>query len=512
MKFSLGTYLLALLIFHSFCFGSGLDQLLKEVKGNNIVFSLQSSFDEDRTRAALNDSYPEVFQSELDLQEAGLVPHSSSLRLHVVVLPDSKPRFYLEGKLLYTGSSLSLNQDSKLWFPIAVIVVLFVGAIAYLSKPEGKSDPVYFAQKLMQLKTLLHDGQSQPLDLQVHRGLIQELSSLLKKRGAQELWGQIQFVNKDWDEQGKELSELFAHLLKAGSLLARDRQDYVNRMNAWGEYLEYFVKFDGVILNEAPLQFPVHEDSKKILDLFREIESLLNSWHSICSDNAIKNSDQKGELSISHRRLEYSSKSVMEDSKISEMIQSLDYEGLLAIKGRSTGFPSLVSKVLRINQQLDSLGFQEKFTIGLEQRGDLVVSTVEWKKADLTQSGKQPTLLIVDDELESKYLDHTMVREVLNLWRWQAAGSYAEAKEILSREKFDLVFLDRHFPIDSSDSKTVAISQIANLLSLTGPKAGYLVSTTRDEVARLFEPEHVLTMPEAMKLLQKEASSEQAGS
>jgi len=216
-----------------------------------------------KSREALNDVYPEIFQSELALQEAGLVPHSSSLRLHVVVLPDSKPRFYLEGRLLYTGSSLSLNQDSKLWIPLAVIVVLFMGVIAYLSKPEGKSDPVYFAQKLMQLKTLLHDGQSQPLDLQVHRGLIQELSSLLKKRGAQDLWGQIQFVHKDWDELGKELSRLFAQLLKLNTLSARDRQTYVHQMNAWGEYLEYFVKFDGVILNEAHLQFPVHEDSKK---------------------------------------------------------------------------------------------------------------------------------------------------------------------------------------------------------------------------------------------------------
>jgi len=175
---------------------------------------------------------------------------------------------------------------------------------------------------------------------------------------------------------------------------------------------------------------------------------LLNSWHSICSDNAIKNSDQKGELSISHRRLEYSSKSVLEDSKISEMIQRLDYEGLLSLKGRSTGFPSLINRVLGINQKLDSLGFPEKFSLKLEQKGEQVVSIVEWKKVDLIQSGKQPTLLIVDDELESKYLDHTLVREVLNQWRWRAAGSYTEAKEILSRERFDLVFLDRHFPID----------------------------------------------------------------
>lgn len=232
----------------------------------------------------------------------------------------------------------------------------------------------------------------------------------------------------------------------------------------------------------------------------RQLKSILLDWMDITYDNAKKYSqgyspnfevskDQNIYISISNpSSLNPQNAALIKEGKIQELSK---------IKKRSTGYPKLLMDINKYNETLKPSQQDLFIKVSLKQDEDLVIATLSIQ--DQTIHSDNLKILIIDDDSQSKYFQHQKLDECLSQHTVTIAESFVECEKI--KDHFDLILMDRNFPVQAIDSEFVTINEIQALTSQFNPERTYLVSTDSSDCHHLFLKNHILSVREVPRII-----------
>ncbi|MCO4780809.1 MAG: hypothetical protein KC646_00690 [Candidatus Cloacimonetes bacterium] len=234
----------------------------------------------------------------------------------------------------------------------------------------------------------------------------------------------------------------------------------------------------------------------------QQLQNIINDWMDITYDNATKYSkNHKASFVASNDT--YPTISICNPASLdlnkSELIQQRNIQELSRLKKRSTGYPKLLSDIEKYNDTLKRSRQSLSLQLDLMQNKDMVTASLSFQSKLKHSQGLN--ILIIDDDAQSKYFQHSPIDKCLKQHQLTIKKTFVCCKDL--QDDYDLILMDRNFPIDEIDGDFVSYKEIQFLCAKFDPNNTFLVSTDSSDCSDLFQENHILSVRNLVSTINK---------
>jgi hypothetical protein len=533
--------LLFIFTIKSFCLANLRDSVRQSPEGERLINSIKQqnllvSWDVYKDCPVSLDTFKHeifpVINEAAQIIEPGLMLTQSVKRLHIKITPSSNPNqmdcmFSLDGKpILSTKRDITVQKSDFILYIIGflILIVLYFLTTKTFKTNVQSITPAQLLSNITFLRNLCHDGKSNPLPMEKSQSYFNALKNFSKQQIKTTEWSRFYYVHDQKNTSLAEFQKVITGLLKVVSnqkkflspqlrthvyetLLPYGDFVYLNPCVALPSRLQQFLE-DGFYKPNMQIHLPHNQQEAELFEsITNEIFNLITAWAEVVLDNDMNQSAHLSTLhSDKHEGFTIMTTGFIHDEAAATMINNGQSKELQQKKGRGTGYPSLLRRVDSLNSLCKKYQLNLDFKIQLEDTkaaGEpLICASIHWNTlSPEPSSSKKQKLLIIDDKIEQKYLSHQSITKALKKHKYQTVDNFESAIEILKTENFDLILIDRNFPVSKKDNSCVSINQISQLIHLGSKQKCYLSSTCSDGLEHIFEPNHILSMREVVKKL-----------
>ncbi|PCJ15300.1 MAG: hypothetical protein COB02_18145 [Candidatus Cloacimonadota bacterium] len=415
------------------------------------------------------------------------------------------------------------NDDFLLKKKVLLIVAIVLLLVNLGSKKKAPSVGknltwLELLMKIKELRILLHNGQTSALQMtsklkqKIEHCLLQlDRYQNLSNQSDCEFYTQVGLNFYAKDKVAKNLIKTLENLHSFEVIDSKSRKTLGDDLNVYANFVFYHLIHaskdcsQNFKVQDSCIMLKIPQNKQELIDtntLLEKISNLFDAWYLITSDNVKKLNQQvrydSNCVSESLFSMSITSQGQV-DANIEKLISKGDFTALETLKGRSTGYPELLSKQKSLNALIDKLGILFKLEISLKTVQSEAVASFCMKDLSSKSQSHAYSILIIDDEADKKYFKIPTIKKCLETHIVSVCEDYQNAYN--DQKQYDLVFIDRNFYINNVNKEPVTLQHIKNLVSKFGKNQSILVSTDQEDCEDIFNNNAMISIAELPKYI-----------